>query len=145
MQNVENKVNENVSAFLAENKAGRLEEIDSLLESIADNTGKDLENIVKENSDETNKFKGVYVVENMPAEFKPSWEMLNEERQREIIRSSRIYDFTKEGVLESFWANVKFDDKQQAINENKDNVNNPINDYHKRIATQMVHLRNANF
>ena len=48
---IENKVNENVSAFLAENKAGRLEEIDSLLETIgANNTP--LDQIVKENNEE---------------------------------------------------------------------------------------------
>ncbi len=97
MENVEKKVNENVSAFLAENKAGRLEEIDSLLETIgANNTP--LDQIVKENNEE-NKWKGVYVIEHMPAQYKPSWELLNEDQQNEIVRSSRMYDFTKDGVL----------------------------------------------
>ena len=143
MQIIEQKVNENVSAFLSENKAGRLEEIDSLLETISDNSNKELKDIVKENAND-NKFKGVYVVENMPAEYQPSWEMLSEARKQEIIRSSRMYDFTKEGVLESFWSNVKFD-QTQSITESKQEIQSPVNDYASRIVNQMRHLRNANF
>jgi len=131
MENVEKKVNENVSAFLAENKAGRLEEIDSLLETIGSNNTP-LENIVKENQEQT-KWKGVYVVESMPAQYKPSWELLDEARQEEIVRSSKLYDFTKAGVLESFWANVEFNKKEEKIEENL----NPIQKYHNTIAEQM--------
>ena len=138
---IQNKVNENVSAFMESQKAGRLEEIDSLLESISDNANKDLETIVKENANDV-KYQGVYVVENMPNEFRPSWELLSEARQKEIIRSSRMYDFTKEGVLESFWANVDFDKKEQKVNES---VQSPMSDYHSRIVSQMKHLRNTNF
>ena len=136
MEIIENKVNENVSAFLAENKAGRLEEIDSLLETIgANNTP--LDQIVKENNKE-NKWKGVYVVEHMPAQYKPSWELLNEDQQNEIVRSSRMYDFTKDGVLESFWSNVNFGKKEEkAVNENVD----PVQSYQQNIFSQMMRLR----
>ena len=136
MEIIENKVNENVSAFLAENKAGRLEEIDSLLETIgANNTP--LDQIVKENNEE-NKWKGVYVVEHMPAQYKPSWELLNEDQQNEIVRSSRMYDFTKDGVLESFWSNVNFGKKEEkVVNENVD----PVQSYQQNIFSQMMRLR----
>ena len=136
MKIIENKVNENVSAFLAENKAGRLEEIDSLLETIgANNTP--LDQIVKENNEE-NKWKGVYVVEHMPAQYKPSWELLNEDQQNEIVRSSRMYDFTKDGVLESFWSTVNFGKKEEKIvNENVD----PVQSYQQNIFSQMMRLR----
>jgi hypothetical protein len=133
----EKKVNENVSAFLAEHNASRLEEIDSLLESIAENGDKDLKDIIKENENE-NKYKGVYVVEHMPAEYVPSWQLLNEERQAEIIRNSRIYDFTKEGVLESFWSTVDFSDKK--VEEIKEELD-PISQYQSRVAAQMMRLR----
>ena len=106
-ENIEKKVNENVSAFMESQKAGRLDEIDSLLESIAQEENADVKQIVKEHQEEM-KWKGVYVVENMPAEYLPSWQLLDESRQQEIVRSSKMYDFTKEGVLESFWANVDF-------------------------------------
>ena len=126
----EEKINENVNAFIESNKAGRLDEIDSLLESIGTST--EVEKIVAEDN-EANKYKGIYVVENMPAEYMPSWQMLNEERQSEIIRSSKMYDFTKEGVLESFWANVKF------VNEKKEEQKtvDVIESYHNNVAAQM--------
>ena len=137
-ENIEKKVNENVSAFLAENKAGRLEEIDSLLETIGSN-GTPLEDVVKENQKES-KWKGFAVVEQMPAQFKPSWEMLDEARQEEIVRSSRMYDFTKEGVLESFWANQDFEKKtKENIQENL----NPSEQYQNNIVNQMMKLRRA--
>ena len=144
IKNVEDKVNENVNAFMESQKVGRLEEIDSLLESVDTADDKSaVAQIVKEHAEE-NKWKGVYVVENMPAEYTPSWQLLTEARQQEIVRSSRMYDFTKEGVLESFWANQDFD--QHDVKQVNEDVNNNVtNDYHKRIVAQMMHLRNTNF
>ena len=139
---IEEKVNENVSNFMESQKASRLDEIDSLLESLDSNNNEEVQKIVKEHAVE-NKYKNVYAVENMPAELRPSWEMLSEARQQEIVRSSRMYDFTKDGVLESFWANVDFDKQDvKPLNENKNDV---ISDYHSRVFAQMMHLRNANF
>ena len=144
IKNVEDKVNENVNAFMESQKVGRLEEIDSLLESVDTADDKSaVAKIVKEHAEE-NKWKGVYVVENMPAEYTPSWQLLTEARQQEIVRSSRMYDFTKEGVLESFWANQDFD--QRDVKQVNEDVNNNVSsDYHKRIVAQMMHLRNTNF
>ena len=144
IKNVEDKVNENVNAFMESQKVGRLEEIDSLLESVDTADDKSaVAQIVKEHAEE-NKWKGVYVVENMPAEYTPSWQLLTEARQQEIVRSSRMYDFTKEGVLESFWANQDFD--QRDVKQVNEDVNNNVSsDYHKRIVAQMMHLRNTNF
>ena len=135
-EEITEKVNENVSAYLAENKAGRLEEIDSLLETLSDNSNKELKTIVEEHNNAT-KFSGVYVVENMPAEYRPSWELLNEAQQNDIVRRSKMYDFTKEGVLESFWANVDFNAKK----EDTQPVNESINNFHNNIARQMQYLR----
>ena len=127
---MESKINEKVDTILENQKAGRLDEIDALLESIGEST--DVEKIVNEDR-EASKFKGIYVVEHMPAQYAPSWQMLNEERQNEIIRSSKMYDFTKEGVLESFWANVEFVNKKQE--ETK--VVNVVESYHNNVASQM--------
>ena len=136
METIEKKVNENVSAFLAENKAGRLDEIDSLLETISANNTP-LDQIVKE-SNEDDKWKNVYVVEHMPSQYKPSWELLNEDKKNEIVRSSRMYDFTKDGVLESFWSTVDFGKKEEKnINENVD----PIQSYQQNVLAQMMRLR----
>ena len=139
---IEQKVNENVSAFMESQKAGRLDEIDGLLESIAAEGNADVQKIVEEQNAE-NKYKGVYVVENMPAEYRPSWELLNEAAQQNIIRSSKMYDFTKEGVLESFWANVDFGKKTEEtkpVVESK----NPVENYQNSIIANMKRLRGMN-
>lgn len=135
---IEDKVNENVNAFIESQKAGRLEEIDSLLESIEQNGNSSVEKIVAEES-KNNKYKGVYVVENMPAEYRPSWETLTEARQQEIIRSSRMYDFMKEGQLDKFWANVDFNQANPVyVNESKEN---PMEAYQNSIVARMKALR----
>ena len=140
-ENIEKKVNENVSAFMESQKAGRLDEIDSLLESIAQDENADVKQIVKEHQEEM-KWKGVYVVENMPAEYLPSWQLLDESRQQEIVRSSKMYDFTKEGVLESFWANVDFNKtvETKQVNENV----NPVQSYQNNVIARMKSLRGMN-
>ena len=67
--------------------------------------------------------------------------MLDENRKDEIVRSSKMYDFTKTGVLESFWSSVEFDKKEEKqIVENKDVVSN----YHNNILSQMMRLRRNN-
>ena len=139
-ENIEKKVNENVSAFMESQKAGRLDEIDSLLESIAQDDNADVRQIVKEHQEEM-KWKGVYVVENMPAEYLPSWQLLDEQRQQDIVRSSKMYDFTKEGVLESFWANVDFNKTEtKQVNETA----NPVESYQNNIIARMKSLRGLN-
>ncbi len=138
---IEDKVNENVSAFMESQKAGRLDEIDNILESIAQDQNSDVNKIVAEQN-KYNKYKGIYVVESMPAAYRPSWELLTEARQQEIIRSSKMYDFTKEGVLESFWANVNFGkDETKQVNENH---NDPVNSYQNNIVARMKALRGLN-
>ena len=140
-ENIEKKVNENVSAFMESQKAGRLEEIDSLLESIAQDDNSDVKQIVKEHQTDL-KWKGVYVVENMPSEYLPSWQLLDESRQQEIVRSSKMYDFTKSGVLESFWANVDFN-KTTNVKQVNESVNT-VHTYQSNIIAKMKALRGMN-
>ena len=136
---LENKVNENVSQYLNENNSARLDEIDSLLETLSNDDNADVKQIVAEQK-EVSKYAGVYVVENMPAEYKPSWQLLDEARKDEIVRTSRMYDFTKPGVLENFWSSVDFEQKPaetKQVTESKDVLNN----YHAHIYAQMMRLR----
>jgi hypothetical protein len=114
-------------------KTEKLDFIDKMLESIdSESTGNALEAIVKE-QEEQNKFKGVYVVENMPAQYKPVWNGLSEAKQNEIIRSSRMYDFTKEGVLESFWNNANL--TETVVVEKQDT--SIVENYQNNVAAQM--------
>ena len=136
---IEAKVNENVSAFMENQKDSKLSEIDALLESL-DNKDQALEQLVKEQKT-ADRFAGVYAVENMPAEYQPSWNTLNEERQNEIVRMSKAYDFSKEGVLESFWAGIDFN--EMPMNEKKDEHQDVISNYHSRVMQQMMRLRQS--
>ena len=130
----ENKINESSSV-------SRLNEIDSLLETLTQDDNADINKIVSEEK-ETNKWKGIYVVENMPAEYMPSWNLLEESRQQEIIRTSKMYDFTKEGVLESFWANVDFNKTStpKQVNEGVD----PVSNFQMGVIQRMKYLRGYN-
>ena len=129
-----------INEIIESQKAGRLDEIDSLLESIAQDDNADVNKIVKEQQVD-NKWKGFYVVENMPSEYVPMWHMLSEARQQEIVRSSKMYDFTKAGVLESFWANIDFNKtEQKQVNENY----SPTETYQSNIVTRMKALRGYN-
>ena len=137
---LENRINESVNAnvaqYISENNASRLDEIDSLLETLSDDKNSAVAELVKENK-AADKYANIYAVKNMPAEFVPSWNMIDEARKDEIVRSSKMYDFTKEGVLESFWGSIDFDKKQEVIKESKDIVA----DYHSNIFAQMMRLR----
>ena len=137
---LENRINESVNAnvaqYISENNASRLDEIDSLLETLSDDKNSAVAELVKENK-AADKYANIYAVKNMPAQFVPSWNMIDEARKDEIVRSSKMYDFTKEGVLESFWGSVDFDKKQEVIKESKDIVA----DYHSNVFAQMMRLR----
>ena len=138
-ESVEAKVNANVSAFMEAQKSEKLSSIDALLESMENNNNEAIKLLAEQNN--ANKFAGLYCVENMPAQYQPSWNTLSESRQDEIVRQSRAYDFTKQGVLESFWASVKFDNtNHQTVNEAATDV---VNKYHSSIAAQMMRLRKA--
>ena len=130
------EVNNNVNAFMEAKKQESLSNIDNLLEAIEKKGQADdaLELLKEKQVDD--KFKGIYVVENMPAEYQPKWAMLTEAQQQDIIRRSKMYNFTKPGVLESFWSTIDFEQKQ--ITENKEEV---IDTYHSGIFRQMANLR----
>ncbi len=135
----ENKINENINAFMETQKDAKLDEIDALLESMSSNKDAALEIMKEEKAKD--KYAGIFVIENMPNEYKPSWNTLTEARQAEILRISKAYDFTKDGVLESFWASVDFNntgDKPQQVNENQDITAN----YYTNIVSQMRRFGN---
>ena len=133
---INESVNENVAQYISENNAARLDEIDSLLETLSDDKNSAVAELVKETK-AADKYANIYAVKNMPAEYVPSWNMIDEARKDEIVRSSKMYDFTKEGVLESFWGSVDFEKKQEVIKESKD----IIADYHSNVFAQMMRLR----
>ena len=135
---LENRINENVSAFLESKKDERFVGIDKMIETLENIDSKDvaLEALTEAQKKDVT-FAGYFAVENMPAQYRPMWESLTTERKVEIARQSKMYDFTKMGILESFWAGVKFENAPRVVNEAVDVMNN----YHAGIAAKMRSLR----
>ena len=108
------EINSNLSEYLesknVSESSSKFASIDKVLEKLSEKaaslTKEDAKKVINETS--TSKFKGVFVVENMPLQYRPMFEALDEKRQEEIVCSARMYDFTKPNALESFWANQDF-------------------------------------
>ena len=108
------EINSNLSEYLesknVSESSSKFASIDKVLEKLSEKaaslTKEDAKKVINETS--TSKFKGVFVVENMPLQYRPMFEALDENRQEEIVCSARMYDFTKPNALESFWANQDF-------------------------------------
>jgi len=133
---VENKVNENVQKFMESQEQAKLGAVDALIESLETNKNAAID-LLKEQK-QTDKYAGVICVDRMPAQYQPAWNMLSEAKKDEVVRRSKAYDFTKEGVLESFWANVKF--VEPTVNEAKTDKN-VVSNYQSMVAEQMKKLR----
>ena len=143
-KNIENKINENVSAYLTESKAGRLSEIDNLLESLSETDSHETLNKIVNEAAMASRFQGYVCVDQMPAQYRPLFEGLTNEQQDEVIRTSRAYDFTKPGVCEKFWAGVNFQGIKDAADDirlNEGKQVTPQSQYHNSIMESMMHLR----
>lgn len=137
-QAIMEEMTQNVSAFLEAQKESKFSDIDKMLESLS--TANEQTAVKMLNESVADKFAGIPAVEMMPAKYKPMWAGLSESKQEEIARSSRLYDFTKKGVLESFWANAF--SKGNVITESSANVEiDPAKNRLNAIAKLMHKLR----
>ena len=131
-------INSNVSAFLENQNTTRLENIDNMLESLEScGANAEVQTIVAEQRAH-DAYSNIYAVTHMPTEYQPSWNLLTETRQNEIIQSTKAYDFTKRNVLENFWAGVDFN--QTKINETVQEPVNPIMSKMRMVAESMKSL-----
>ena len=140
--NILESVNENVSAYMdaqmAEIKESKLDNIDSMLRAIESDNSKSAAEILIENAQKaTEAFASYPAIQNMPNEYRPLWEMLDDNRKQEIAVMSRAYDYTKQGVLESFWAGIDFTQRKETkIVENA----NPQMTFANTVAKQMMKM-----
>ena len=102
-------VKNHVSESLTESKKNSLSSIDQTLQI--------LENL--EATKPTYSRKAVitegaadepYFVQNMPADARVKWEMASEGVKESITRRARLYNFTNEGAIDRFWANIDFEE-----------------------------------
>ena len=138
------KINSNVSEYLESLSNDKFDNIDKMLEMLESGTqSKETEiQMLKEHQEkQLGKYATCYAIANMPNEYRPMFEALSDGKKDQIALQSRAYDFTKQGVMESFWASIDFNEKpaQQNINENQNQ--NPVDNYMNSIASQMMALR----
>ena len=135
---ISESINSNVSEFLESQNTNRLENIDSMLETLESSSANaEVQTIVAEQR-AADKYANIYAVTHMPTEYQPSWNLLTENRQNEIIQSAKAYDFTKRNVLENFWASVDFN--KTKINESVEAPVNPVQSKMSMIAERMKTL-----
>ena len=138
-----NKINENVSEYLESKANDKFENIDRMLEMLESGQGSkenEIQMLKEQQEKNLGKYATCYAIVNMPNEYRPMFEGLSEQKKDEIALQSRAYDFTKTGVMESFWASIDFNEKPvQNINENHNQ--NPVDNYISSIASQMMALR----
>lgn len=106
-KNIVNECNQNVSEYLESQKVNQFDKFDRMLEQLSESQAADAAtqqalNTINEGRE---SYGSVYAVKNMPIQYAPMWESLSTEKRDEIVRASRMYNFSKAGVLESFWAN----------------------------------------
>lgn len=138
-----NKINENVSEYIESKSNDKFENIDRMLELLESGQGSkenEIQMLKEQQEKNLGKYANCYAIVNMPNEYRPMFEGLSEQKKDEIALQSRAYDFTKTGVMESFWAGIDFNEKPvQNINENHNQ--NPVDSYMTSIAAQMMALR----
>lgn len=138
-----NKINENVSEYLESKANDKFENIDRMLDMLESGQGSkenEIQMLKEQQEKNLGKYATCYAIVNMPNEYRPMFEGLSEQKKDEIALQSRAYDFTKTGVMESFWASIDFNEKPvQNINENHNQ--NPVDNYISSIASQMMALR----
>lgn len=138
-----NKINENVSEYFESKSNDKFDNIDRMLEMLESGQGSkenEIQMLKEQQEKNLGKYATCYAIVNMPNEYRPMFEGLSEQKKDEIALQSRAYDFTKTGVMESFWAGIDFNEKPvQNINENHNQ--NPVDSYMSSIAAQMMALR----
>lgn len=136
-------INKNVSEFLecqkAEDADKRFENIDRLLEAIQAPAAPAAQ-ILTEQQNADKKFASFPAIMNMPNQYRPMWEMLDESRKEEVAMMSRAYDFTKNGVLESFWAGIDFSKKNPSEAKITESAQ-PTNSLANNIVAAMMRMR----
>lgn len=117
------EINKNVSEFLESQKETKFENIDRMIEKLSESAkeGKTAATAILMEK-QNNQFKNCYAVEHMPNQYRPMWEGLNDDTKSAIAKHSRMYDFTKPGVLEKFWANQNLT-AETLISESKEDKN----------------------
>ena len=107
-----------IKESLSDTKANKLSSIDQVLNLLE--TRKDTKNdnkMITETKED--KYANEYIVKHMPEEYAPHWNLASDVVKESLVSKSRLYDFSKDGVLESFWEKADFTEPIAQVNEGK--------------------------
>ena len=123
METVKSKITE----MVAESKKNSLSSIDEtlkVLESIeATKPTYSRKAVITEGATDEPLF-----IRDMPADARVKWEMASEGVKESITRRAKLYNFTNEGAIERFWANIDFAEVKP--------INNNINESLELVADE---------
>lgn len=143
VKTITESVNKNVSEFLeAQQKDNKYSAIDDVLEKLAASVNDDkvAQQILE--AQQKDKYAGVPVVEGMPANFRPLWEALSDEKKEQIIRESRMYNMNEAGAVEKFWSTRQL--TSQTVVESRQQqtpATQPVNEARANVFAQMKKLQ----
>lgn len=143
VKTITESVNKNVSEFLeAQQKDNKYSAIDDVLEKLAASVNDDkvAQQILE--AQQKDKYVGVPVVEGMPANFRPLWEALSDEKKEQIIRESRMYNMNEAGAVEKFWSTRQL--TSQTVVESRQQqtpATQPVNKTRANVFAQMKKLQ----
>ena len=114
---LEESIRESINDNVSENKTEKLNTIDSILGILESRKDSKPAALVTEKTED--KYAKEYIVEHMPDEMKPHWNLASDIVKESLVSKSRLYDFTNEGALATFWEKADFTEPQAQINEGK--------------------------
>ena len=111
-------IKNNVSGMIAESKKNSLNSIEEtlkVLESIeATKPTYSRKAIITEGAADEPLF-----VRNMPADVRVKWDLASDGVKESITRRAKLYNFTNEGAIDRFWANIDFNEVKPITNINE--------------------------
>lgn len=130
MESVKNHVSESIAEY-KKNSLSSIDQTLKVLESLeATKPTYSRKAIITEGAADEPLF-----VRNMPADARVKWEMASEGVKESITRRAKLYDFTNEGAIDRFWANVDFADVKP-INNVYEGLENIIDEKERAIRAQ---------
>ena len=137
METVKGKITE----MVAESKKNSLSSIDEtlkVLESIeATKPTYSRKAIITEGASDEPLF-----IRNMPAEARVKWEMANDGVKESITRRAKLYNFTNEGAIDRFWANIDFNEVKPVNSNINEGLELIADENERRIRKSLRSWRN---
>ena len=118
MSKVNESINSTVNTMLAESKKNSLSAIDETLKVLENIDATKPTYSRKAIITESNSDEPMFIRE-MPSDIRVKWNMASEGVKESITRRAKLYNFTNEGDIDRFWANIDFTEVKPVRNINE--------------------------